>query len=151
MPGIEHRGDDDEGGYTLEELRAMGVEFVSPDDHDAFDREMAAQLQEVDAELVAREGSDALTSDRLLRQVALTAERDPSFLASALAGFRERRGLDPNGLAAWLGIGPDRLAALALYRRPDPASDQFAADVAAISERFGVQEGRLAEALAGAA
>ena len=142
------RDDPDEGAYTADELRAMGAEFVPPDDHEAFDREMAAALDAHDDELRAREGPDAVTSDRLLRMAALTAESDPAFVGSALAAFRERRGMEPAALAAWLGVDTDQLAALAVSPRPDPTSAAFAGEVRTLAKQYGAEARRLYEVLA---
>ena len=65
----------------LEALEAAGViEIHRPGtpEADAFDRAMVVDLDEADAELAGREGPDALTSDRLLRQTALAAEQNPA-------------------------------------------------------------------------
>ena len=138
----------DEGAYTPEELRAMGLEVVPPDEHEAFDREMAAALAAHDDELRAREGPDAVTSNRLLRMAALTAESDPAFVGSVFAAFRERRGLAPADLAAWLGVDADQLAALAVGPRPDRTSATFADEVRTLAAQYGAEVGRLYEVLA---
>ena len=148
MHSPKERGDPDEGAYTAEELRAMGVEIVPPDEHEAFDREMAAALDAHDDELRAREGPDAVTSDRLLRMAAITAESDPAFVGSAFGAFREGRGLAPADLAAWLGVDADQLAALAVSPRPDPASAAFADQVRVLAKQYGAEAGRLYEVLA---
>ena len=141
------RDDPDEGAYTADEFRAMGAEFVPPDDHEAFDREMAAALDAHDDELRAREGPDAVTSDRLLRMAALTAESDPGFVGAAFAAFRDRRGLARADLASWLGVDVDQLAALAVSPRPDPRSAAFADQVRVLAKQYGAEAGRLYEVL----
>ncbi len=147
-------GDEDEGGFTLAELQAMeaagDIEIVQPGmpEAEAWDRAMAAQLAEHDRELVEREGPDALTSDRLLRQAALIAEQDPTTIGHALLVARRQLGYDHAELARWLGVGPNQLAALAITPRPDPSVPTFAEDVRALAERYGADPGRLAEALA---
>jgi hypothetical protein len=94
-----------------------------PDDQTAADA--------FDAELPAREGPDALTSERALRlsqfratqaaerQAALRdAERDCDRVGYMLAAFHERRGWSREQLADWLGIVPDELVRLAVEIRP---------------------------------
>ncbi len=75
------------------------------------------------------------------------AEEVPESVAYALAAYRERLGLDRDGLARWLDIGPDQLAALGAMPRPDPLASTFVEEVAALAERFGADPGRLAEVL----
>ena len=145
--------DEDEGGFTLAEVQAMEaageIEIIQPGtpEAEAFDRAMVEQLAEHDRDLLRREGPDALTSGRLLRQTALAAEQDAFYIAHALASYRERLGFDQAGLARWLGIGPNQLAALAIKPRPDPSAPTFADDVQALADRYGADPGRLAEAL----
>ncbi len=145
--------DEDEGGFTLAEVQAMEaageIEIIQPGtpEAEAFDRAMVEQLAEHDRDLLEREGPDALTSGRLLRQTALAAEQDAFYIAHALASYRERLGYDQAGLAQWLGVGPNQLAALAIRPRPDPSSPTFADDVQALADRYSADPGRLAEAL----
>ena len=145
--------DEDEGGFTLAEVQAMEaageIEIIQPGtpEAEAFDRAMVEQLAEHDRELVEHEGPDALTSGRLLRQTALAAEQDAFYIAHALASYRERLGFDQAGLARWLGIGPNQLAALVIKPRPDPSAPTFSDDVQALADRYGADPGRLAEAL----
>ncbi|MDP8944173.1 MAG: hypothetical protein M3N16_08665, partial [Actinomycetota bacterium] len=111
---------EDAGTHPLADLDAMAaagdIELVQPGSPEAaaFDREMADELDAYNADLLARDGPDAPTSDRDLRRAALAAEQDPRYVAHALAAYRERLGLDPTGLARWLGVDPARLAMLAL-------------------------------------
>lgn len=149
MPGTprDEAAEDTYSRLNVEAMEAVGdIEIVRAHTPEAaaFDREMAAQLAEYDRDLVAREGPDALTSDRQLRQAA---EQDAGLVASALASYRERLGLDRAGLAWWLGIGPDRLAALALSTRPDPTSATFAERIGQLADHYGADPGRLAEVL----
>ncbi len=81
---------------------------------------------------------------RLARHAAMAAAARPAFLGWTLARFRQAEGLDDAGLAGWLGTDPSRLQWLGLCRRPRP--DRFAADIAALSARFGVDPSRLAAA-----
>ena len=153
MPITPEGDDDEEGGYTFADLQAMeaagDIEIIQPGtpEAEAFDREMADRLAEHDRELLEREGPDALTSGRLLRQTALVAEQDAFYIAHALASYRERLGFDQAGLAQWLGVGPNQLAALAIKPRPDPSTPAFADEVQTLAERYGADPGRLAEAL----
>ena len=96
---------------------------------------------------VEREGPDAMTSDRQLRRAALAAEQAPGTIAHALVTARRQLVTDHAGLASWLGLDADRLAALALEPRPDPAAPAFADQVRGLAERFGADQGRLADAL----
>ena len=50
-------------------------------------------------------------------------------------------------LAAWLGVTPNGLAALALELRPDPTTPAFTNQVRRLAERFGANPDRLADAL----
>ena len=110
-------------------------------------REMGDQLAAYDADLVPREGPDALTSDRQLRQAALAAEQDPALAASALAARRAALVTDHAGLATWLGVTPNGLAAIGLEPRPDPSAPAFADRVRRLADLFGADPGRLADAL----
>src|SRR4051812_8144663 len=100
----------DLGSFTqadLEILAAAGsIEIILPGtpEADAFDRRIADELRAHDAALLAREGPDALTSVRALRQAALAAERDPERVGFALSAFCHAHGWDRSRLATWLGI-----------------------------------------------
>ena len=148
-----HDRDEDAGTYSLVELHAMAaagdIDLIRLGTPEAatFDREMTAQLDEYNADVVERGGPDALTSDRQFRQAALAAEQDPTLAASALAARRAALVTDHAGLAAWLGMTPNGLAAPALEPRPDPAA-AFADQVRRLAERFGADPDRLADALA---
>ena len=95
MPGTS-RNSEGTGTYALAELQAMAsaddIELVGPGTQEAriFDREMDDELDGYNRDLVERDGPDALTSDRQLRQAALAAEQDPALAASALAVARQR-------------------------------------------------------------
>lgn len=88
-------------------------------------------------------------TDARQRQIAMLAERDPTTVASALAGFRKRRGFERSGLAAWLRLPPDRLVALTLEPRPLPTDPGYECAVAGLAARYGADPTRLAEAIAG--
>ena len=90
-----------------------------------------------------------LAIDAHQRQRAMSAERDPDTIASALATFRKRRGFERSSLAAWLGMSPDQLVALALERRPDPTTPKSGVSIDGLADRYGAHPGRLAEAIEG--
>lgn len=75
-----------------------------------------------------------------------TPSLDPTTVARALADARARLVADRAGLASWLGIGPDQLAALSLEPRPNPSAPTFADQVRALADRYGADPGRLADA-----
>src|SRR5579884_1004704 len=83
--------------------------------------------------------------DRLLRRAAITVGDRPTFMAGALARYREIEGLDEAGLARRLGVEPEQISRFALCRRPRP--DRFRADVEAIATRFGIAPEQLANLL----
>ena len=146
MPDDQHDAREP-GTFTraeVEALQAAGViethEPGSPD-ADAFAQAMVVHLEAFDAELLEREGPDALTSERLLRQTALAAESNPALVESALAAYRDRQGWTRDQLATWLGLTSASLALLALEPRD--------AEVDALAERYGVDRGRLVLVLAG--
>ena len=153
MPTTPQDDEPPEGTYSLADLEAMAaagdIELAMPGtpEYAAGVRALREQLARHDAALLARDGPDALTSDRDLRIAALAAERDPAYVAHALAASRERIGADREGLAQWLGIAPDRLAALAIQPRPDPAAPTFTDQVRELADRYGAQPDRLADAL----
>ena len=153
MPSPRRNDEPTEVAYTRLDFEAMAaagdIEIIEPGTPEAaaFDREMVNQLDEYNADLIEREGPDALTSDRQLRQAAVTAEQDPRYVAHALADARARLVADRAGLASWLGIGPNQLAALGLESRPDPSAPTFTDRVRELAKRYGVNADRLADAL----
>ena len=153
MPTTPPDDEPAEGTYSLLDLQAMDaagdVELAMPGtpEHAAGVRALREQLAAYDADLVARDGPDALTSDRQLRQAALAAEHDPTTIAHVLLAARRQLGYDHVQLARWLGITPDRLAALAILPRPDPAAPTFAERIGELADRYGADPGRLADAL----
>ena len=153
MPSTPRDDEHERVTYSALDLEAMAaagdVELAMPGtpEADRADRAAREQLAAYNADLVAREGPDALLSDRQLRQAALAAEQDPRLVAHAFASYRERLGLDPAGLAAWLHVGTGQLAALALEPRPDTSGVAFVDEVRELAARYGADLGRLAEAL----
>ena len=83
------------------------------------------------------------TMHAIVRRAAAALEGEPSVLASALAAYRHRHGLDEAALAAWLGLAPERLPALALCHRPDPAAPHCPEMVAGIAQYVGCDVARL--------
>jgi len=150
---IRERDEQEPGTHTPLDFEAMAaagdIDIIRPSTPEAvaFAVELAGQLDGSNAELIARDGPDAMTSVRLLRQAGLLAEGDPGTVAGALASYRERLGFDHAGLAAWLGVNATQLAALGLCARPDPASPAFIDIVGELTRRYGADAGRLAEAL----
>ena len=88
-----------------------------------------------------RETEGALNA--IVRRAAAAPEGEPSVLAAALAAHRYRHGFDQTALAARLGLAPERLPALALCHRPDPATPQFSKVVAGIAQYVGCDAARL--------
>jgi hypothetical protein len=86
-------------------------------------------------------------SGGLLARAATRAEREPFFLASALAAYRALSGLDDAALAAELGCAESALARLALCRRPRGDSPMFREDVTRIAAATGADAARLARLL----
>jgi hypothetical protein len=89
-----------------------------------------------------------MTSNRLLRQAALTAEHDPAFVGHRLAAWCRSHGWERSDLASWLGLSVDQLSALAIQPTADPGypldADLPQRDLA---ERFGADPARLAAVL----
>jgi hypothetical protein len=78
----------------------------------------------------------------------------PYFLASVLAAYQRRRGLDDAALAALLGCNVAVLTPLRLCRRPGAANPSWTweADVAEIARRFSLDAavlGRVVEEATG--
>lgn len=82
-----------------------------------------------------------------LANLARRVGADPFFLAAALAEFARTEGLDDAGLAAALGLPPDRLPHLKLCRPPRPQAEFFWPDVEHLAGRFGIPPESLAEAV----
>lgn len=80
-----------------------------------------------------------------LERLAARAATDPLFLAHALAEFARSEGLDDAGLASRFGLTADQLTRLKLCGAP--REGRFAADVAAVAGRFGLDANALASAV----
>jgi hypothetical protein len=156
------QGDRPDGSFSAEELARLqaggGVEIVLPGtpESEVSDRAMVERLDAVDADLIEREGPDALTSERLLRQAALSAERAPEYVGYAFAAWCRARGWERSDLADYLNVTVNQLAAMAITQRAEPwsphperrSSDDGVPRVD-LAERFGANAGRLAVVLAG--
>lgn len=137
-------GDMPDGSFSaaeLERLEAAGIIEVhqpgSPEWHEHA-KAMADELAVADAEALAIDGPDALTSVRLLRQEAIRAERDPERVGYQFAAWCISRDWDRSDLAGYLGLTVDGLAALATELR----------SVSDLAERYGADRARLAMVLA---
>ncbi len=82
-------------------------------------------------------------TENILARSARALVADPRIVAPALAGHQARTGLKEDDLAAWLGLTPERLHALALCTRPDPASPTHAGNVDALARYIGCDTERL--------
>jgi hypothetical protein len=82
-----------------------------------------------------------------LESLAARAAGEPFFLAAVLGPYALSEGLDDAALAAALGCPPGELALLRLCRAPRAGPEEFREDVQAIAERFGLDAGKLAEAV----
>lgn len=73
-------------------------------------------------------------------RLAERAAADPFYMASALSAYRQAEGLDAPALADFLGCAPADLPRLALCRKPGAVGEsEFSADVAHLTERFGLR------------
>jgi hypothetical protein len=82
-----------------------------------------------------------------LDTLAQRVENEPFFLASTLALYARSEELDDEALCRLLRCPPESLAMLRLCRTPDEEPTGFQRDVKRIAERFGIDEGALAEAV----
>jgi hypothetical protein len=80
-----------------------------------------------------------------LDHLAANCAADPYFLASVLAAYQQRHGLDDAALAAMLDGEPAVLTQLRLCRRPGAAEPSRAVevDVVATAERLGIDAAAL--------
>jgi hypothetical protein len=79
-----------------------------------------------------------------LSAMAARAEREPFFLASVLAMYRDSKRLDEAGLADALGCRREDLLMLRLCRAPRTDGPGFREDIDCIAGRFGIDPQRLA-------
>jgi hypothetical protein len=78
--------------------------------------------------------------------LATRAQRDPFFLGCPLYWFAQSESLTDAALADYLGCTPETLVKVRLCGTPGPAP-AFGRDVAAIAQRFGLDERTLAKAV----
>lgn len=89
-----------------------------------------------------------MTSEDLLARAATRAAQTPFYTAWALQAYREQENFSPEELAAWLECAAGDLPRLGLCRRPDTNDlPAFAADVAHLAQRFGLNADALANLL----
>jgi hypothetical protein len=162
----EHPGAPDD----LDAAEAAGaLSYAAPGtpEAEAFDLAMADELDALDAEFLAREGPDALTSDRAFRMAQFkqqqaaerqrelaAAEQDDNRVGHVLATFRAQRGWSAETLADWLGVSADDLVRLAAEVRPlyvqyTPELGEVSLDpvpLRSLADRFGAHAERLIEA-----
>lgn len=89
---------------------------------------------------------DATNKSRLTR-LARRLQSDPRFMAYALAVYCEQEGIDEEELAQVLGIMPEMMSRLALCKRPDDRSPEFAAQAREIADYTLADESQLANLL----
>lgn len=77
-----------------------------------------------------------MKSSGIVEHAAARAADRRFYLASALAAFRELRGMDDAALAGYLGCSTDTLAKVQLCRRPNVDSAEFRHEVRLIADRF---------------
>lgn len=88
-----------------------------------------------------------LDADKVLVQLARSLRHDPRFMSHALATHYRQDELDVIPLAEDLGISHDLLIRLALCRRPDSTSEEFANQVREIADYTLTDEAQLASLL----
>ena len=120
------------------------------------DPDMSAQLAAYDAELIAREGPDALTSDRALRlsqfkrqqaaerEAALWgAEGDAGHVGYVLAAFRQQSGWSRWQFAAWLGLSVFHFKRLSQEKRPAGDPEEVRPILTLLAKRYSADAERL--------
>lgn len=148
------QGDMPDGSFSEAELarleaeRTIEIHRPGAPGYDEAGRAMAEQMRQHNAEMLAAE-PDALTSDRMLRQAALTAELDPERVGYTFAAWCRGYGWARSDLADWLGVTTSQLAALALERRPLPGNLLHAGEPLALARRFCADSDRLRAVLSG--
>ena len=88
-----------------------------------------------------------LDTDKVLVQLARSLRHDPRFMSHALATHFRQDELDVVPLVEELGISHDLLIRLALCRRPDSTSEEFANQVREIADYTLTDEVQLASLL----
>lgn len=86
-------------------------------------------------------------SSNVSRQMSSLARRlrdNPNFMARVLAGYQEQERLGDDALAEHLHTTPTALARLALCKRPDSSSPQFADQVRQIATYTNIDAAQLA-------
>jgi len=114
-----------------------------------------------DAELVARDGPDALTSDRRMRMQhlkrsvelnttfeALKAAWELGQLGPVLSDFQHDRRWSHWQIAAWLGLLARDYKRLSQEPRPSGHSTQIQIVLSLLARRYGADDARLQEACA---
>jgi len=84
---------------------------------------------------------EALTA---LSGLALRLRRDPRYMACALAAYREQEGMSEEELADELNTLPELVVRLALCKRPQPSSPNFAGEVRELANYTLANPARLA-------
>lgn len=83
-----------------------------------------------------------------LERMAERSEADPFYMASALAAYRRSEGINVPAMAETLDCAPAGLPLLALCRKPGVMGEgEFAADVAHLVRRFGLNRAALIRVL----
>lgn len=148
------QGDMPDGSFSQAELDRLEREGIlevhqpGTPEHAAAREQLREEIEVADAEALAIHGPDALTSDRLLRQMALVCDLDPGRVGHAFAAWCRGRGWERADLASWLGVTIDQLAAMALARRGLTGCPEDGEHVD-LAERYGADADRLAVVLAG--
>ncbi len=91
--------------------------------------------------------SNTETKTEALRLLARRLEGNADFMASALALYRKQDRMDDRALAEQLGTSEDMLLRLALCKRPQSESPQFADQVRQMAQYVRIEAGRLANLL----
>lgn len=92
--------------------------------------------------------TETVVSPDALKQLAGLARRlqnDPAFMASILATYQRQERLSDEALAAQLQTTPEMVVRLALCKRPDARSPQFADQARQIATYTNIDAGQLAQ------
>lgn len=87
------------------------------------------------------------SAHKLMERFAQRLRSDSQFMSYALSLYQEQEGLSAEELAEEIGAMPAILTRLALCKRPDPGSPQFAQQVREIADYTLIDEGQLANLL----